>query len=98
MTIINENTVVVFSSSELKEALENDNKYTYIYFGTDITLESGIKISSTKSSITLDGTYDNITHKFEDKKTLNASDTITASYPSIQIGRASCRERVCQYV
>lgn len=83
MTIINENTVVVFSSSELKEALENDNKYTYIYFGTDITLESGIKISSTKSSITLDGTYDNITHKFEDKKTLNAFDTITASYPSI---------------
>lgn len=83
MTIINENTVVVFSSSELKTALENDNNYTYIYFGADITLESGIKISSTKSSITIDGTYDNITHKFEDKKTLSASDTITASYPSI---------------
>lgn len=83
MTIINENTVVVFSSSELKTALENDNNYTYIYFGADITLESGIKISSTKSSITIDGTYDNITYKFEDKKTLSASDTITASYPSI---------------
>lgn len=32
MTIINDTTVVVFSSAELKEALENNNGYTYIYF------------------------------------------------------------------
>lgn len=46
MTIINENTVVVTSSSELKEALEKDNAYTYIYFGNNITLESGITDSN----------------------------------------------------
>ena len=38
MTIINENTVVVFSSEELKTALENENNYTPIYFGNDISL------------------------------------------------------------
>ena len=47
MTIINENTVVVTSSSELKEALEKDNACTYIYFGNNITLENGITDSNT---------------------------------------------------
>ena len=32
MTIIDDNTVVVFTSDELKNALENNNNYTYIYF------------------------------------------------------------------
>lgn len=32
MTIIDDNTVVVFTSDELKNALENSNNYTYIYF------------------------------------------------------------------
>ena len=36
MTIINESTVVVFNSSELKNVLENDNGYTYIYLGANI--------------------------------------------------------------
>lgn len=48
MTIINESTVVVTSSAELKEALEKDNGYTYIYFGEDITLTSGMTISKLK--------------------------------------------------
>lgn len=32
MTIIDDNTVVVFISDELKNVLENNNNYTYIYF------------------------------------------------------------------
>ena len=83
MTFINESTVVVFSSLELKNALENDNGYTYIYLGANIQLENGIKISSLKTNVTIDGTYNDITYQFEDKKSLGSGDTITASYPSI---------------
>ena len=53
MTIINGTTVVVFSSAELKEALENNNGYTYIYFGSNITLTSGIIISSNRVKLLL---------------------------------------------
>lgn len=38
MEIINNNTVVVFTSEELKSVLESDNTYTYIYIGNNITL------------------------------------------------------------
>ena len=50
MTIINDTTVVVFSSEELKTVLESNNSYTYIYFGSNISLKSGIKIASTKAN------------------------------------------------
>lgn len=83
MTIINENTVVVTSSSELKEALEKDNAYTYIYFGNNITLESGITISKNKNNIVIDGTYNNITYEFTDQKKLGTGDTINISSPTI---------------
>ena len=48
MQIINNNTVVVTTSDELKTVLEEDNNYTYIYFGNDITLTSGITINKNK--------------------------------------------------
>ncbi len=83
MTIINENTVVVTSSSELKEALEKNNAYTYIYFGNNITLESGITISKNKNNIVIDGTYNNITYEFTDQKKLGTGDTINISSPTI---------------
>ena len=83
MTIINENTVVVTSTSELKEALEKDNAYTYIYFGNNITLESGITISKNKNNIIIDGTYNNITYEFTDQKKLGTGDTINISSPTI---------------
>lgn len=79
MTIIDNNTVVVFSSSELKEALEKDNGYTYVYFGSDIALTTGIKIASSKLNVTIDGMYDGVIHKFEDVKTLNSGDTISVN-------------------
>ena len=68
MEIINNNTVVVFTSEELKSVLESDNTYTYIYIGSDITLTSGIRIYSNKVSITIDGLYNNIRHKYIDMK------------------------------
>lgn len=76
MTIIDENTVVVNTSAELKNILENNNTYNYIYFGSNITLTSGIIISSTKTNITIDGTYENITYEFTDLKSTGAADTI----------------------
>lgn len=40
MQILSQNTVVVFTSSELKDVLSNSNGYDYIYLGENITLES----------------------------------------------------------
>ena len=74
MTIINDTTVVVFSSEELKTVLESNNSYTHIYFGSNISLKSGIKIASTKANVTIDGTYNGVTYNFEDMKTLNTGD------------------------
>lgn len=83
MTIIDEQTVVVTTSDELKEVLENTNTYNYIYFGANISLSKGIKISSTKTKVTIDGTYENYTYTFEDNKSLSASNTINISSPLI---------------
>lgn len=47
-TIINDTSVVVFTSEELKTVLEQNNNYTQIYFGANITLTSGINIANTK--------------------------------------------------
>lgn len=79
MEIIDKNTVVIFTSTELKDVLQNDNEYNYIFLGANITLESGIKINSKKTTITIDGTYKDITYQFEGRKSLSASDTITIS-------------------
>lgn len=57
MKILDSKTVVVTTSEELKSVLEEDNGYSYIYFGNDITLESGIVINNNKESIVIDGTY-----------------------------------------
>ena len=61
MNIINNKTVSVATSSELKEALENNNGYKYIYLESDITLKSGITINSKKSKVIINGAYQNIT-------------------------------------
>ena len=61
MNKINNKTVTVSTSEELKDALENNNGYEFIYLDNDITLKSGITINSNKSKIIIDGTYQNIT-------------------------------------
>lgn len=79
MTIINDATVVVFTSEELKTVLEQNNSYTHIYFGANITLASGIKIASTKTNVIIDGTYQDVRYTYEDMKNLSASNTINVS-------------------
>lgn len=82
MTIINDSTVVVSSSTELKEVLEKDNNYTYIYFDSNITLDSGIAISSSKTKVTINGLYNGITHEFIDQKKLGTGDAIRVTSPN----------------
>ncbi len=60
MTIINSSTVVVFNYDELEAVLQQSNTYTLVYLGADITLESGIQILSSKSEVTIDGTYEDL--------------------------------------
>ena len=84
MTIINNNTVVVYTSLELKEVLENDNNYTYVYFGNNIILSSGISISSSKTNVVIDGTYNDVTYEYTDQKKAGTSDTINIISPLTQ--------------
>lgn len=84
MTIIDNNTVVIFSYTELKSVLEASNSYTYIYFGANIQLTSGISISATKVNVVLDGTYENVRYQFEDRKSLSTGDTISVSGSTTQ--------------
>ena len=41
----------VSTSEELKDVLENENEYEFIYLMADITLSSGIKINEKKEKI-----------------------------------------------
>lgn len=84
MLILNNNTVVVFSSLELKDALEKDNGYTYIYLGNSITLTEGIGISEAKSEIIIDGTYNYELHEYIDQKKLGTTDGIYVTSPYTQ--------------
>lgn len=84
MVIINKNTVVVFSSDELKNILENENEYMYIFLGSNISLTSGIALSNKKSEIIIDGTYNGVMHQYTDQKKLGNKDGIyvTSSFTS----------------
>ena len=64
MQIIDDNTVVVYSSSELKQVLSESNNYNYVYLGNDSSLESGFTINANKINITIDGTYNNVKHTY----------------------------------
>lgn len=72
MTILDERTVVVENSSELKEVLEG-NTYDLIYLGSDITLESRITFHKDRKKVTIDGTYLNVRHTYQE---LNPSQTV----------------------
>lgn len=79
LTIINENTIVVSTYNELKNAIESENEYNYIYFDNDITLDAGIKIPSSKITLTIDGTYNNIRHTYTDNRSLNTTNIIAVT-------------------
>lgn len=77
MKIIDKNTVVVFSSTELKSVLEGTNTYNYIYFGSNIKLSSGITIAQNKTNVVIDGTYENTMYTYEDMNSTGTGDTIS---------------------
>lgn len=79
MTILNDATMIIFTSEELKTVLEQNNSYTHIYFRANITLASGIKIGSTKTNIIIDGTYQDVRYTYEDMKNLSGSTTINVT-------------------
>lgn len=79
MIKLNKETVVVFSYEELKEVLENENEYSYIYLGDNILLSGGIGISSSKTNIVIDGTYEYTRYEFTDQKKLGSKDGIYLS-------------------
>ena len=78
MNIINTKTVSVSTSSELKNVLESDNSYEYIYLDNDISLESGININLKKSKVTIDGTYLNTLHTLTGMDSSLQTDTIVS--------------------
>ena len=62
--IIDNNTVVVTTSDELKQVVCEDNNYNYIYLGNDIIATSGFIINSNKSKVIIDGTYNNTKYTY----------------------------------
>lgn len=57
MININDTTVAVETSAELKSVLEGNNNITLIYLAKDITLAQEISILATKTEVTVDGLY-----------------------------------------
>lgn len=57
MINIDDSTVAVETSAELKSILEGTNNITHIYLAKDITLAQGITILGSKTQITIDGLY-----------------------------------------
>lgn len=79
MEIINKKKVGISTSEELKDILENDNGYEYIYLMNNITLESGIKINEKKERIVIDGTYNSNRCTLTGMNSTSDSDTIIVS-------------------
>ena len=80
MININETTVAVETSAELKSLLEGNNSITLIYLANDITLLQGITILASKSKITIDGFYPldgtGKIHTYTDMNSASSADTI----------------------
>mgnify|MGYP006939723880 CR=1 FL=1 len=85
MKIINNKTVTVSTGDELKNVLENNNGYEYIYLEDDITLKSGIRINSNKSNITINGTYQNTIHTLTGMDSSEELDTISTTALTKQV-------------
>ena len=72
--IIDNNTVVVMTSDELKQVLSEDNGYEYVYLGNDINATSGFVINSNKGKIVIDGTYNNTKYTYTNN--LSSEETV----------------------
>ena len=80
MININDTTVAVETSAELKTVLEGNNKITHIYLAQDITLATGITILATKTQVTIDGLYPTdgtgTIHTYTDMNSASTADAI----------------------
>jgi hypothetical protein len=72
------NEIVVSSYGDLKTALESStNGIDTIYLGSDITMETtGITVSSTKSNVTINGSYEGVRHTLTEGKAASATSNI----------------------
>ena len=80
--IIDNNTVVVTTSEELKQAVSEDNSYNYIYLGSDITATSGFVINNNKAKLTIDGTYNNTKYTYTNN--LSSEETVIKAAKQIK--------------
>ena len=90
MININDTTVAVETSAELKSVLEGNNNIDLIYLAKDITLAQGITILASKSNVTIDGLYPTdgtgTIHTYTDMNSAGSGDTIgVRSASSIKI-------------
>ncbi len=80
MININDSTVAVETSAELKSVLEGSNSITLIYLANDIVLAQGISILATKTEVTIDGFYplngNGKIHTYTDMNSASSADTI----------------------
>ena len=80
MINIDNYTVAVETSAELKKVLEENNNITLIYLANDITLSQGITILGSKSEVTIDGFYPldgtGKIHTYTDMNSASSGDTI----------------------
>ena len=80
MININNSTVAVETSAELKSVLEGNNSITLIYLANDITLLQGITILASKTEVTIDGFYPldgtGKIHTYTDMNSASNADTI----------------------
>lgn len=76
MEILNNNTVLVETSEELKTALEENNEITYIFLKNDITLTTGIILNENKEKIVINGTYQSLKSTLIGLNSSEIADTI----------------------
>ena len=84
MQIIDDNTIVVSNSEELSQVLSEENNYNYIYFDNDINLTGGFVINSSKNSVVIDGTFNNVKHTYTNNLT-ESTDVIGVSVTNKKI-------------
>lgn len=96
MINIDDSTVAVETSAELKSILEGSNNITYIYLAKDITLAQGITILGSKTQVTIDGLYPidgtGTIHTYTDMNSASNADAIgVRTCPVLVISHSSCK-------
>lgn len=75
---------VVYTYEELKEALSKDNGVTTVYLGSDIEMKGGIRVSSAKANVVLDGTWEGERYRLTDYNSATYTDTIYIDQKGIE--------------